>query len=115
MARRYVSAFKRAPARAWVMELEPTCEQPPSWPDSLDWQTWRPQCELTVDRIEAFLGGDSIDPCKGRATHFGAPDLQVDLARAARAGWRVIECGTATRFYAEQRGAIDAQIARGGR
>jgi hypothetical protein len=114
MARLYISAFKRAPERTWVMELEPTCEQPPSWPDSLDWEAWRPQCELTVERIEAFLAGDSVDPCKGRAMHFGAPDLQPDIENAASAGWRVVNCGgTASIFYAERRGVVSAADARG--
>jgi len=98
------------------LELQPTCEQPASWPESLDWETWQPQCVLTVERVEAFLAGDSIDPCKGRAMHFGAPDLQPDINNAATAGWRVVNCGgTASIFYGERRGVVDAQEAKGNR
>ena len=114
MARRYVSALKRPIARTWVLELEPHCEQPLSWPAHLDWEAHRIQCELTVERVRAFLAGDSIDPCRGRATQWGAPNLASDLERAARAPWRRVDCGkTANIFYARRADVLTAKEASG--
>jgi hypothetical protein len=115
MALRYCSVFKAPITRTWVLELDTACERPASWPERLDWEAHRVQCELTVERVDAFLAGDSIDPCKGRATHFGACDLAPDVANATSAGWLEIECGTASCFYAERRGVVDAVAAKGSR
>lgn len=109
-AQDYVSAFKTGlPSRRWVMELEDTCSQPPSWPERLDWEAHRPQCVLLFERVRAFVAGESIDPCP-RAMHWGG---DMDAHRAQRAGWMPLACGTANTFYAETGGAVSAAEAKG--
>lgn len=112
-AQDYVSAFKTGlPSRRWVMELEETCSQPPSWPARLDWEAHRPQCVLLFERVRAFVAGESIDPCKGRAWQWGARDLKPDVERAAKARWQSVDCGeTSNAFYSER--TVDAQEASG--
>ena len=120
MALRYVSIFKaRVPAdRLWILQLEPECNRPEAWPAHLDWEAHRMQCELTVERVRAFMAGDSIDPCAGRAWHWGAMNLPRDIDRAERAGWEVVRCDgpTANRFYGRTSRAthvVSAQEASG--
>lgn len=107
-ARDYVSAFKTGmPSRRWVLELEETCTEPPSWPARLDWEEHRPQCVLLFERVRAFVAGESIDPCP-RAMHWGG---DMDVHRAERAGWRQLKCGTRNRFYSER--TVEATEAKG--
>lgn len=100
MASRYVSALKRPIARTWVLELTAECEQPSSWPASLDWSAHRGRCIATAERVRAFLAGELRNPCPG-AWHWGSLTLASDVERAARAGWRRVQCDgrTANAFY----------------
>jgi hypothetical protein len=112
-ARDYVSAFKTGlPARRWVLEIEETCSRPPSWPAHLDWEAHRYQCVLLFERVRAFVAGDSIDPCRGRAWHWGSRELTPDVERARRARWESVDCGTRNAFYSER--TVEAAEAKGG-
>jgi hypothetical protein len=117
MARRYVSAFRVRPTRRlrWVLELEPACEQPPSWPARLDWAAHQPQCLQTFERVAAFERGELRSPCP-RAVHWGGRDLEPDATRAARAGWRQARCSVRTRNVFYRAGStLSAAVARGKR
>jgi hypothetical protein len=77
----YCSAFEvePTPRLRWVLALERSCTEPPSWPDNLRWSRWEPKCHRAFADAEAFLRGELRDPCPG-ATLFGSPNLPTDVA-----------------------------------
>lgn len=93
LTRQYVSVFKVAvagkPRTKWVRGLTTACEKPDGWP-SKERRWSRTACLNVVARARAFLSGDLLDPCAGHADHWGG---SMDVARARRAGWRVVDCG----------------------
>ena len=95
MALAYVSAFKVAPTPRlrWVLAIDESCEQPAHWPSNLDWAHHEPECRATFERVRMLLEGELSDPCRGRADHFGATNLEPDVLNAERAAWQRVECG----------------------
>jgi hypothetical protein len=73
-ARAYVSGLRCpscvAPASRWKLELQSTCERPPSFPAGLSWEAWRPGCVEAFAFARAFLAGEVADT-HPRAMHWG--------------------------------------------
>lgn len=96
----YCAAFKRPSERRWVLGLNAELSEPPHWPQKLSWARHRPWWHQALRRAGQFLRAPERvkDPCKGTAVHFGG---DMDDHRAARAGWRAVNCGlTRQRYWA---------------
>lgn len=82
----------------WIAHLEPTCDEPERWHPHLSWPAYRPRCLVVVAKVERFLAGELAVPLDRRVVHFGAPH-GPDLARAIRAGWRLVRVPGARTFF----------------
>lgn len=89
--KRYVAGFKLSLPRSLVIRgLSMDGCRPAGWPPHLSWQRHRAWWLATVARAQKALDGDLQDPCKSEAHHWGG---DMDLHRAARAGWVKVDCG----------------------
>lgn len=94
MARAYSAALGPG-GRPWVRGLALDGHEPAGWPRDLRWERYRPGWLALVSHVRDVLAGRVADPCPG-AVHFGARG-GVDMRRARRAGWRLVECSAPTR------------------
>ncbi len=83
----------------WLRGLAFSYAEPRGWPRRrASWVVHAPLWRRIVDRAEAWARGELADPCRGRAWHWGAPDLESDRPSGRMVA---IECKPRTRnvFY----------------
>lgn len=84
--------------RPWIAGLVSSGRRPRHWPPRLRWSVHRPVWLEAIEHARAVIAGLVASPCVEAPAHWGQP-FGGDLARARRAGWRRLDCGSAVNAY----------------
>ncbi len=96
----YCSGMRlRSKRTAWFRSLpeNPVASiAPVNWPSKREWAEYVPHWERVLVTVDQWQAGDVVDPCRGKAIHWGSVE---DSSRPTRGGWRAVACGPTRNIF----------------